>query len=80
MDDGFIRNANGNWVAPLPFIDDVKLPDNQPLAINCLKSLCKLREKKPALKQQYMDFKAKLFSKGHAFDQEQRKNDHDVSS
>ena len=54
------------WLAPLPFRDDVKLPDNRPFAINRLKSLCKLLDKKPAVKQQYMDFMAKLFAKGHS--------------
>ena len=66
MEDGLIRNDNGNWVAPLLFRDDVKLPDNRLLTINHLKSFCKFLDKKPAIKQQYMDFIAKLFSKRHA--------------
>ena len=64
MEDGFIRHDNGNWVALLPFRDDAKkLPGNRPLAINHLKSLCKLLDKKPALKQQYVDFMVKLFQR-----------------
>ena len=65
MEYGFIRNDDGNWVAPLPFKYDVKLTGNQPLVINSLKSLCKLLDKKRALKQQYMDLMNKLFPKGH---------------
>ena len=77
MEDRLIRNDNSNWVAPLPFRDGytspvkmVKwlhyLPDNRPLAINRLKSLCKLLDKKPAIKQQCVECMAKLFSKRHA--------------
>ena len=37
VEDGFIMNANGNLLAPLPFRDDVKLPDNRHRAIDPFK-------------------------------------------
>ena len=33
------QELQGNWVDPLPFSDNVKLPNNRPLVINCLQSL-----------------------------------------
>ena len=66
METGFFKDEKGNWVAPLPFRRNAVLPDNRPMALNRFRGLRKLLDRKPALKQKYVEFMGKLLSRDHA--------------
>ena len=62
-----VKNSDSKWVAPLPFREGVKsLPDSRDEARKRLKSTCKTLERKPVMKQHYVEFMAKILKNGHA--------------
>ena len=62
MDEGMTRLPQGNWIAPLPFRDNVEdLANNKSMAVRRMTSLVDSFKRKPQLKQQYFEFMQKLF-------------------
>ncbi|PFX27723.1 hypothetical protein AWC38_SpisGene7574 [Stylophora pistillata] len=67
METGIQKNQSGNWKMPLPFRrPNFAMPDNRSLAVNRLNSLLRTLKKKPKMKEDYLQFMAKVFERGHA--------------
>ena len=66
MDAEVHRDETGSWVAPLPFNPDVTLPNNRLMAVHRFNSLRMHLERKPKLKEQYMEFMGKLLARDTA--------------
>lgn len=67
MDSEVYRDEKNNWVAPLPFkVPRKQLPNNRRQAANRLTSLLRTLNKKPVMKQQFIDFMGKVFEADHA--------------
>lgn len=67
MDLEVYRDDKNNWVAPLPFkVPRRRLPNNRKQALNRLNSLCQTLNRKPVMKQQFLDFMRKVFEDDHA--------------
>lgn len=67
MHHGFVKDEANNWVAPLPFRHPrLRLPNNREQALTRLMSLRKTLKRKPEMKEHFVEFMKKTFSKGHA--------------
>lgn len=67
MHSEFERDEANNWVAPLPFRSPrQRLPNNREQALSRLMSLRKSLKRKTEMKEHYVEFMDKIFSKGHA--------------
>lgn len=67
MEQGLKKDDSNSWVAPLPFKSSRPcLPDNKTQALKRLLSLKRNLERKPEMKQHFLDFMEKLFKNGHA--------------
>ena len=67
MDQGMAKNSAGNWVAPLPFREEiVRLPNTRELAIRRLKTTLRNLDRKPEMKEHYFAFMQKLLDNSHA--------------
>ena len=66
MEEGIKKNEHGNWEMPLPFRQQVSMPNNRAQALRCLRSLLKPLERKPQMKHDYLEFMAKIIGKCHA--------------
>ena len=67
MQKGFHKNANGNWVAPLPFKDTrPKLPNNYSLALQRAKGLDRVLTRDSTRREHFITFMEKLLENGHA--------------
>ena len=67
MDKGIHKNESGNWELPLPFRSkNVVMPNNRKQALNRLHGLLRCLKKKPQNEQDYFEFLAKVFERGHA--------------
>ncbi|XP_026184465.1 uncharacterized protein LOC113143190 [Mastacembelus armatus] len=67
MDDEVYQNKENSWVAPLPFrCPRRRLPSNREQALKRLYSLRKTREKKPKMKDHYIEFMRKLLENDQA--------------
>lgn len=67
MDTEVYQDSTQNWVAPLPFrTPRERLPNNRDYAMKRLKSVCCTLEKKPDMKEHYMQFMQKMIDSQHA--------------
>ncbi|XP_077080710.1 uncharacterized protein LOC143733040 [Siphateles boraxobius] len=67
MHKEFAKDDANNWVAPLPFrTPRQRLPNNRGQALSRLMSLRKTLKRKPEMREHYVEFLDKIFSKGHA--------------
>lgn len=67
MNSEVYRDDKNNWVAPLPFkVPRRRLPNNRKQALNRLSSLCRALNRKPVMKQQFLDFMGKVIADDHA--------------
>ena len=67
ISDSLRKDANGSWVAPLPFQSPrQRLPNNRSQVLNRLMSLKRNLEKKSEMKEQFIVFMEKIFQNGHA--------------
>lgn len=67
MDNVVFKNDTQSWVAPLPFRSPRRqLPNNRDYALKRLRSVCHTPEKKPAMKEHYMQFMQKMIDSRHA--------------
>lgn len=67
MVTGIQKNRCGNWQTPLPFRrPNIAMPDNQSLVVNRLNGLLCTSKKKSKMKEDYFQFMAKVFERGHA--------------
>ncbi|KAK7939207.1 hypothetical protein WMY93_002533 [Mugilogobius chulae] len=67
MQKELTKDEANNWVAPLPFRSPrQRLPNNREQALTRLMSLRKTLKKKPEMREHYVDFMEKIFSKGQA--------------
>ena len=76
MEDGFVRDENGNWIAPLPF-----RKERQRLENNLMQALQRARNRQRSLlkdivkAQQFTDFMQKMLDNGHAEKASHLRND-----
>lgn len=63
-----VRQDDANsWIAPLPFRSHrQRLPNNRSQAVNRLMSLRRTLKKNSEMKDHYVEFREKMFCKGHA--------------
>ncbi|RXN13488.1 hypothetical protein ROHU_009677 [Labeo rohita] len=67
MHKDFTKDDANNWVAPLPFrTPRQRLPNNRDQALSRLMSLRKTLKRKPQMREHYVEFLDKIFSKDHA--------------
>ena len=67
MDDGFIRDSSGSWVAPLPFRDKRRvLPDNKAQAVKRAKMLDASLRKNDLKREHFLTFMGKILDNNHA--------------
>lgn len=67
MEKGFVRDESGSWVAPLPFRNPRKqLPDNRHYAYQWLMSLQRNFQRKPSMKEDFMEFMQGILDNHHA--------------
>lgn len=67
MNDSMRKDENNSWVAPLPFQSPrVRLPNNRSQALSRLMSLKRNLEKKPEMKEHFIEFMNKILQNGHA--------------
>lgn len=67
MDNEVFKDDAQSWVAPLPFrCPRRQLPNNREYALRRLKSVCHTLEKKPEMKEHYIQFMQKMIDKKHA--------------
>ncbi|KAM4037007.1 uncharacterized protein ACNLHF_015817 isoform 1-T1 [Anomaloglossus baeobatrachus] len=67
MDQGFHKDENDSWVAPLPFKPQrPRLPNNKELALKRLTYLKRTFLKKPEMELHFFAFMDKIFKNGHA--------------
>ncbi|KAK3703198.1 hypothetical protein QZH41_004965 [Actinostola sp. cb2023] len=67
MEHGMTKNSVGNWIAPLPFREEItQLPNGRELAVRRLKSTIRNLERKPEMKKHYFTFMQSLLDHGHA--------------
>lgn len=67
MDKEVFKDDAQSWVAPLPFRSPRRrLPNNRDYALKRLRSVCHTLEKKPVMKQHYMQFMQKMIDCQHA--------------
>jgi hypothetical protein len=56
MEQNMVKNQSGNWTSPLPFRNSVeKLPNSRETASKRFKSTCRTLERKPEMKQHYLE-------------------------
>lgn len=67
MDREVFKDSANSWVAPLPFCSPRRrLPNNREYAYKRLKALCHTLEKKPEMKEHYLDFIQKMLDNDQA--------------
>lgn len=67
MEREVFQDDSNSWVAPLPFKSPRPvLPNNRDQALSRLSSLRRTLERKPDMKEQFVNFMQKLFNNGHA--------------
>ena len=67
MDDGFERDANNNWIAPLPFRKPrSRLPNNRSVALRRAKSLEASLKRDPLKLEHFLTFMEGILTNGHA--------------
>ncbi|XP_056000809.1 uncharacterized protein LOC130046450 [Ostrea edulis] len=67
MDDGFQRDANGNWIAPLPFRHPrPRLPNNKSVALRRAKLLEASLRRNPLKQEHFLTFMEGILRNGHA--------------
>ena len=63
---GIHRRSDGHFEMPLPFKDDVQLPNNRPLTVKRLSSLKSKLERNEVYKNDCTQFMSNIISCGHA--------------
>ena len=64
MEQNMVKNQSGNWTSPLPFRNPVeKLPNSRETASKRFKSMCRALERKPEMKQHYLEFMKRILDK-----------------
>ena len=63
---GIHRRSDGHFEMPLPFKDDVQLPNNRPLTVKRLSSLKSKLERNEVYKNDYTQFMSNIISCGYA--------------
>ncbi|XP_021346186.1 uncharacterized protein LOC110445733 [Mizuhopecten yessoensis] len=67
MEDSFVKDEEGHWVAPLPFKDNrIRLPNNRSQALRRAGSLDRCLRHNDVKRAHVIDFMKKLFDRGHA--------------
>ncbi|XP_056101657.1 uncharacterized protein LOC130080328 [Rhinichthys klamathensis goyatoka] len=67
MDEQMFMDESNSWVAPLPFKPNRhRLPNNRDQAVQRLNSLRRVLDKKPQMKEHFLNFMEKMFESGHA--------------
>ncbi|KAK3750317.1 hypothetical protein QZH41_010820, partial [Actinostola sp. cb2023] len=67
MECGMTKDSVGNWIAPLPFREEItQLPNSRELAVRRLKSTIRNLERKPEMKKHYFTFMQSFLDHGHA--------------
>lgn len=67
MDEQMFMDESNSWVAPLPFkTNRHRLPNNRDQAVKRLNSLRCVLDKKPQMKELFLNFMQKMFKSGHA--------------
>lgn len=67
MEEKIHKNSSGNWEMPLPFRrEDISMPNNKSQALQRFNSLVRTLNRKPQMKQDYIEFMEKIIRKGHA--------------
>jgi len=67
MDKGFVKDESGSWVAPLPFRNPRKpLPNNRQQAYQRLMSLQRTFQKRPSMKEDFLEFMQGILDNNHA--------------
>lgn len=67
MDKGFVKDESGSWVAPLPFRNPRKpLPTNKQNALQRFQSLQSTFQKRPSMKEDFMEFMQEILDNHHA--------------
>ncbi|XP_073714092.1 uncharacterized protein [Misgurnus anguillicaudatus] len=67
MDKEFYQDESNSWVAPLPFqVPRRRLPNNKEYAYNRLSSLRRTLDKRPQMKEHFLEFMENMFANGHA--------------
>ena len=60
------KKVNGHYILPLPFKDNIKLPNNKAIALNRLNSLKRKFLKNPGFHSEYVEFMNSILSKNYA--------------
>ena len=67
MDEGFVKDSEGRWSAPLPFrVDRPTLPSNKEQAVRRAKILHSSLHKNAAKCEHFVNFMGKIIKNGHA--------------
>lgn len=67
MDKGFVKDESGSWVAPLPFRNPRRpLPNNRQQAHQRLMSLQRAFQKRPSMKEDFLEFMQGILDNNHA--------------
>lgn len=67
MKQGFYKDEDNSWVAPLPFKQQrCRLPNNKTLVLDRFRSLQRSLNKKPEMKEHFFGFMKKILEKGNA--------------
>ena len=67
MDEGFVKDSEGRWSAPLPFrVDRPTLPSNKEQAVRRAKILDSSLHKNAAKCEHFVNFMGKVIKNGHA--------------
>ncbi|XP_068242409.1 uncharacterized protein [Palaemon carinicauda] len=67
MDNKFVRDASGSWVAPLPFrVPRQSLPNNRQQALQRAKLLDASLRRNPVKLEHFLTFMSKIFDNNHA--------------
>lgn len=62
LEEKVYKDSSNTWVAPLPFRSpQSRLPNNRPQAVKRLFSLRRTLDKKPQMREQFIDFMRKMF-------------------
>ncbi|XP_042611086.1 uncharacterized protein LOC109074690 [Cyprinus carpio] len=67
MDKGFVKDESGSWEAPLPFGNPRRpLPNNRQQAHQRLMSLQRAFQKRPSMKEDFLEFMQGILDNNHA--------------
>ncbi|VDI34624.1 Hypothetical predicted protein [Mytilus galloprovincialis] len=67
MDNEFVRDSEGSWVAPLPFrVPRQPLPSNKPQALHRANMLDASLNRNPVKREHFLTFMSKILDNNHA--------------